>query len=389
MLRSRIPPALATLAFGVSLAQADVHWPSRVRPVVEFLLAQQTEKGCIPDAPEGLRANEDGRMSRALLAVGHAYRLMSRVRYRNAFRDGVKWLGASMETNDRPWVGTWRYAYAAKPPHVALATSPCDGMQDARGVSSTSALFLYLLALYTHYTNDTVPSKALRPHTRAALEFLLERNRGENELFCRGWHQAKGASKWELCRKQIAVDQADVYLGLRAGYWLLGQERYWRAAQRLAERVPRFLFDRKKRAFGLELDEKGNLVPPDETPESYFTQGYLAWVFGPNRETESAMKWLRVRLARDGSFRRRRTDLAYTLPTAGFCLGAARLGLYTVQVRATRKWLREIAMTPKGGIREVARAKSPLRNDLAGHVVAAWLSCHPYPFRRVRAPDER
>jgi len=389
VLRLPIVPGLLGLALAAPAARGDVPWAPRVREVAEFLLAQQTEKGCIPDAPGGLRANHDGAMAGSLLAVAHAYRLTTRIRYRNGLRDGIRWMAASMETNDRPWAGTWRYAYAAQPPHVALATSPCEGVQDARGISSTSALFVYLLALYTHHSGDQVPSKALRPHAQAALDFLLERNRDKNGLFYRGWHQPKGSDTWQLCRKQVATDQADVYLGLLAGHWLLRFERYKLAADKLAERVPRHLFDKEQRAFGIALDEKHGLVAPGEDAESYFTQGYLAWVFGPTTESESAMKWLHARLAPDGTFRRRKTDTPYILPGAAFCLGASRLGLYDLQVRQTRKWLREIAVTPKGGIREVAQLNSPLRNDLAGPVVAAWLGYHPYPFVRTGAPQEQ
>ena len=65
--------------------------------------------------------------------------------------------------------------------------------------------------------------------------------------------------------------------------------------------------------------------------------------------------------------------------------GASRVVAYNDEMRKTRRWLRDIAVTPKGGVREVADPKSPTRNDLAGWVILAWLGPDPHPF--THPPD--
>jgi len=372
----------AALLLGMSSVRGESQWTRRIRALGDYLLAQQTPHGCIPDAPGSLRANQDCAMQHALLALVHAFRLTGSNRFRSGLRKGLEWLAATMEKNDRRWVGSWRHAYSTKPPYLALPTAPCPGAEDARGHSATSALFVYLLGLYTEYTGTTSLSKTLRPHARAALDFILKRNLAKNDLFYRGWHRPTGESRWTLCRTQYACDQASVYLGLRAGYWLLGNSRYDRAADDLARRVPDLLFDKRRQVFAVARTEPGELMPPSETRECYFTQGYLAWVFGMKRETNRAMKWLRARHAPDASVRAKKTDLPYTLSAAIFCLGTSRLGLYQTQRRQTKRWLRDLALTPQGGIREFVQPNAPVRNCLNGWVAAAWLGSHPLPFRR-------
>ncbi len=90
-------------------------------------------------------------------------------------------------------------------------------------------------------------------------------------------------------------------------------------------------------------------------------------------------------MAPDGSFRKRKEDPAAVLPVAAFCLGASRMADYASDLRKTRRWLRDYAVTAKGGIREVADPKSPTRNDLAGWVILAWLGSDPHPFGHAPA----
>ncbi|MBM4037200.1 MAG: hypothetical protein FJ290_01690 [Planctomycetes bacterium] len=379
--------ALGALALVAGSAHAQLSWNAQVREVADFALAQQSQQGCLPDAPEALLAHEGGAMGRSLLAAAYAYRALQRVPYRNAWRDGIKWLAASMERGTQ-WNGTWRQAYAGKAPHVPLPTSPDGIAQDARGLSSSAALFAYHVALYVHFTGDDAAANVCRPHVQAALDFLLDRNRGRNHLFYRGWYQPKdkGTDAWELCRKQYTLDQADVLLGLCAGSWLLGHARYRLAADRLEREIADLLFDKRQRAFGIGLDEAGGLIPPAEDAETHVIQGYLTWVLGLTRETEHAMKWLNARLAPDGSFRRRKSDPAPVLPATAFCLGASRVAAYTDEMRKTRRWLRDCAIAPKGGVRVLAVPDSSTRNDLAGWVILAWLGPDPRPF--TRPPDK-
>jgi len=361
-------------------ARAETNWVPRIRGVADFLMAQQTPQGCVPDAPGGNRANQDSGMERSLLALAHAYRVTGQERYRHSLREGIEWLAAAMEKKEPPFVGSWHCAYSSKAPYVALPTSPGGTIEDQRGLTSTSALFVYLVALYTEETKDTAVARAHRTHVRAALEFLMERNRGPNHLFYYGWQREKGATAWSLCRMQYAADQADAYLGLRAGYWLLGHSLHLKAAEELADHTQRLLFDHKRRAFALALDPEGKQVPPPESPDGYLAQGYLAWAFPPCDETRDALRWLRERQAPDNSFRRKAADPASTLSAAAFCLGAGRLGLYANDREQTLRWLRDGALTPQGGCRDVIAPTATIRNPLAGWFTAAWTAADPCPF---------
>ncbi len=379
------------LVFLLSVAaEAETNWAIRIRGVADFLLGQQTPQGCVPDVPGGNRANQDSGMERSLLALAHAYRTTGQERYRRGLREGIEWLGAEMEKKDRAWAGSWFYAYSAKPPHVPLPTPLAGPIEDARGLTSTSALFVYLVALYTAETQDAAVARAHHQHVRVALDFLMERNRGPNHLFYYGSEREKGASDWGLCRMQYAADQADAYLGLRAGYWLLGRSEHLRAAEQLAEHVPRLLFDRKHRAFGFALSQEGKLVPPVEGPDGYLAQGYVAWAFGPTDEARDAIRWLKERQAPDNSIRLKASDPASTLAAAAFCLGAGRLGLYGSDRDQTMRWLRDGALTPQGGCRDVVAPTATVHNPLAGWITAAWSAADPFPFGpQPRPPDER
>ena len=377
---SSIPLLFAFPLLLASAAQADIPWAPHIRRVSDHLVAQQTPHGCIPDAPDALRANTDGAMERALVGLAFGFRFSGSARHRIAVREGAKWLATCMEKKDPKWAGTWRYAYSAKPPYVALPTSPDGKALDARGLSSTCALFPYIVAVYTGVSGDTSLARSTRPHVRAALDFILDHNRSANGLFYRGWYQNKETQAWELCPEQRAIDQADVYLGLRAGQWLLGQDRFGVAADKLIRELPRLLFDKKERALATGLDGKGNPFPPIDDCESYFVQGYLAWVFGAMKETECGMKWLDERLAPDGSFRKKKTDTPYIMPACAYCMGAARLGIYPTQLRLAKTWALGIGVTKEGAVREIADLKSATHNRLACWAILAWVSLMPCPF---------
>jgi len=378
--------ALLRLALPLSLvaalapeARADTNWSMRVRTVGDYLLSQQTPHGCIPDVPGGSRANQDSAMQYALVALAHACRVTTRDRFRRGLRSGIEWLAAGMEKRQKPWVGSWRHAYSTRPPYLALPTPPHADYDDGRGSTTTSALFAYLVYLYRHCTGDAPFVLKVRPHVRAALDFTLEHNLGNNDLFHNGWLRSRGTARWQRDPMHDATTQAAAYLGLRAGYRLLGHVRYSRAAERLAKTIDESFFDPRRGAFGLARDSRGRLVPPDDSCRAYHVQGYLAWVFGIRRETRDAIRWLKARHAPDGTFRRKRTDTPYVLPAAAFCLGSARLGLYASDRQQARRWLRDYALTPKGAVREAATRNSPTPSHLTGWVVAACLGANAFP----------
>jgi len=380
----------ATLPLAIVLAacpaQARTNWAARIRLVGDHLLAQQTPHGAIPDTPGGGRANKDSTLCYALLALGHAYAVTQRPRFKRGMRDGIEWLAARMERREKGWTGSWRLAYAAKPPYVALPTPPGDGIADARGMSATSALFAYLLALYGELTDDDAFVQKYKPHVRAALDFVLQRNLGSNGLFYSSWHRRRADGPWTLYRMQYVADQADVYLGLRAGYHLHRSARYKNAAERLEREIPKLLYSRHAKAFGVALTPEGKLLPPDEGWLGYFVQGYLAWVFGINDETEHALRWLKDRQAPDGSFRRQKQQTPFALSAAVFCLATEPLADYRISRQRSMRWLRDAALSPQGGIRDFGHPKAPLYSNLAGWVVAAWADATPFPTAQPPQP---
>ena len=374
-----------TLALALALAlageaPADTNWTLRVRAVADFLLKQQTSHGCIPDVPSGLRANENGGMQYALLALAQAQRIAPHSRYRDGLRGGIEWLATTMERRDKTWLGSWRHAYSAKPPYVALPTSPGGEAEDARGSTATCALFAYLVFLQRQVTENENVTLRFRPYVRAALDFMLERNLADNHLFYSGWYRPRTGGRWELYRMQYAADQAAAYLGLRAGQRLLGLRRYGVAADRLARELDK-LFDRRARAFGIALDPDGKLLPPADDCQSYLVQGYVAWVFGHGKETCDAVQWLKARRAPDGTFRRKRTDAPHILPAIVFCLGSRRCGLYPAERGQTLRWLRDRALTPQGAVRQVFLPNTPTPSHMAGWLTRACLAADPLPER--------
>jgi hypothetical protein len=385
-----LPSRLSILFVLLALAPragALTNWDARIRPAADFLLELQTEHGCIPDAPGSVRANKDSTMEYALMGLAHAYLETGRDRFRRGMRDGIEWLASRMETRQRGWVGSWRFAYAAKPPYVALPTSPGKGIEDARGVSATSALFAYLVALYTEVAQDDLLAQKYESHVRAAMDFVLERNRGENNLFYSAWHRRAGTRRWTLYPMQYAADQADVYLGLRGAYYLYGSHRYKLAGEKMERAIPQQLYHSEQRVFAIARTPEGKLIPPDEGWKGYFVQGYLAWVFGPHDETRHALDWLEDRQAPDHSFRRTKEQTPYTLAAAVFCLGARRLGRHGTDRDQAKRWLRDNALTPQGGIRDFAHPRAPVYTNLSGWVIAAWANASPFPIVKEQPPD--
>ncbi|NQT87801.1 hypothetical protein HQ560_13615 [bacterium] len=376
--------ALLTVLLAAATSRAGTNWTPRVRAVTDFLMAQQTKQGCIPDVPNGLRANVDGATANVLIGLAYSYRSTHSRTTRRALHTGIEWLASRMERSSGPWLGSWRAAYSTKPPHVALPTQPHPDAEDGRGSTATAALFVYAVAVTVDYTEDETLARKMRPYVRAAADFLLEKNLGDNGLFHAGWVREKGSAKWTLDPMQYATDQATAYLGLRAATWLLKSSRCQTAADRLARTAPKLLFDRTRGGFGLGLDPRGKRMPLHDNRDGYVTQGYLSWVFGPTDETRAAMKWLRARLGPDSTVRAKRTDTAHTDSVLAFCLGSARLRIYDAQRKQVLRLLRDAAVTQKGGIRAVLAPNAAIQNDLAAWLLPTWFGARPMPFRTGR-----
>jgi len=375
---------LVSLLLAATTAHASTNWTPRVRAVEDFLTAQQSKEGCIPDAPGDLRCNVDGGTAKALIGLAYAYRSSHSRSTRRVLYTGIEWLATCMERTSGPWLGSWRAAYSTKPPHVALPTPPYSGAEDARGGTPAGALFVYAVAVTVDFADDEAFARKLLPYVRVAADFLLEKNLGKNGLFHRGWVRQKGATKWTLDPMQYSTDQATAYLGLRAAAWLTKSTRYSNAADRLARIAPRLLYDRSRRVFGMGLDPRGQLMPLYDNREGYVVQGYVSWVFGPSDEAKAAMRWLRSRAAPDGTVRTKRSETPYVDAILAFCLGSGRVGLNDSQRQQMLRLLRDGVLTEKGGIRSVMASNAAVRNDLAAWLLPAWFNEHPLPFTNGR-----
>lgn len=223
--------------------------------VADFLLETQRPSGAIPDRPGGRRVNEDSNMEYALIGLGAAYEASGDRRYLAALRKGILWLAGLEEMAVPRWRGSWFYAYSALAPFDPIPTSSGKGVRDVRGADATSALFAYLVWLHRELSGNASLARDLEPNVRAALDFILARNRARDGLFASSWLLRGG--RWRLWRFRYSADQGDVYLGLHAGSLLYGDPDYTAAADLLADRVERAFYLRRQGRFALGTDPDG------------------------------------------------------------------------------------------------------------------------------------
>lgn len=198
----------------------------------------------------------------ALLAA--AYAASGERRYLDGLEHGIRWLADREEMADPRWRGSWFYAYSATAPFGPIPTSPGGGVSDVRGVDATSALFAYLVWLHRELSGSPALAAELEPNVRAALEFILARNRSPDGFFASSWQRRGG--RWRLWRYRYAADQGDVHLGLHAGVLLYGDPRYGSAAGLLSDRVERAFFSHRIGRFALGTDPDGTR---DRSPEGF------------------------------------------------------------------------------------------------------------------------
>jgi hypothetical protein len=346
--------------------------------VADFLLEQQNSDGVIPDVPGGTIANEDSNMEYALMGLAAAYRYSHDPRYLEGLTRGITWLAARQEMRDPTWRGSWRYAYAATPPYAPVPVSPGAGIVDVRGVDSTGALFVYLLYLHSVLSGDRTLATRYEARARAALDFILTHNQSPDGFFYSSWQQSAQDGQWRLWKFRYSADQADVYLGMQAGWLLYRDKRYKQAANRLKTQVPVLFFDTQNQRYALGIYEDGALESSLTDFNAIFPQGYIPWALGGHKNNSLAWKWLKHCVQPDGGLTCYRGDPQFSLSVDVYTLAAS--SLRRPRPFASLDWLIRTTLDPTdGGVRDTRDPTSPKFTNVAGFTVMAFLEFPAVP----------
>jgi hypothetical protein len=348
----------------------------------DFLLALQNEDGAIPDSQGSELVNEDSNMEYALLGLAAAYRYSKQPKYLQGLERGIAWLADREEMADPRWRGSWYYAFSSSFPYDPVSIPIARGIVDVRGVDATSALFVYLLYVHSRIAGSGTLSGRYEENARAALDFILAYNKKADGSFSSSWQQRKTDRRWHLWTYSYSADQADVYLGTRAGWLLYGDSRYRSAADGLAEVSRSEFFSAADQRYALGRDEDGDLDLDFEGFNGIFPQGYLPWAFGENSENQAACRWLQGHVNADGSLSCYGRDPMYSLSAAVFALAASALGL--PPVTRSLDWLIENNYDAfDGGVRDSAVPGSEKFANVAGFTIMALLQ---FPTLLAEAP---
>jgi hypothetical protein len=347
--------------------------------IADYLLNQQNADGAIPDVPNGESVNMDSNMEYALMGLAAAYQHSRDPRYLAALEKGIRWLAAREEMSDPKWRGSWFYAYSATPPYDPLPTSPGDpAITDVRGVGATSALFVYLLYLHSTLSGSNTLAEEYETHARAALDFVLDRNQSAEGFFYSSWQKWASDGEWHLWPFRYTADQADVYLGMQAGWILYAETRYRDVAAHLRSQVPVTFFDSSRSRYALGLYEDGSFESALEGFNGIFPQGYLAWVFGEHPSNRAAFNWLTSCVQTDGSLVCYPGDPRFSLSVSLYAMSAIALG----EQFPTRSadWLIENTFDEQdGGVRDTLDPNSEKYPNVAGFTVIAFLKISAFP----------
>lgn len=358
----------------VPLPPSVVPAPEALR-VADWLLGNQDAQGALQDYRGGEVCNEDSNMEYALLGLGAAYAGSHDARYLAGLEAGIRWLAARQDMSTTSWRGSWFYVYDCFPPYAPIPTSPGPGVTDVRGVDSTSALFVYLLYVQRALSGSDALAVELSPNAHAALDFLLANNLDADGLTFSSWQLVDG--RWRLWRYKYTADQADVYLGLRAGGLLYGAagERYAAAAAVIRRQVPALMFDAGAGRYAEGIDEWGDLDHAAEF-DATFPQGYVPWVFGPGPESLAAYRWLLAGVRPDGSLALYAGDPGYSLSAALLAMSATALS--QPWPATSIAWLLSTGFDPaSGAVRDTADPASDEISNVAGFTIVGLLRRSP------------
>lgn len=341
--------------------------------IADFILSLQEPGGAIRDEPGSYACNEDSNMEYALLGLAAAYRATGLRRYLHGFERGITWLAEREELADPQWAGSWYYVYSSRPPYQHLPTSPGRGIDDVRGVDTTSAYFAYLLYIDSRLPGNNDLAHRYAKHAQAGLDFVASRNwDAAGRASYSSWQLRDG--RWRLWRYQYSSDQADVYLGMRAGAALYPEHRtrYSRYAADLARSLRQRFFDQRHRRYAEGLD--GGHADWERGFDAVFPQGYVPWALSGtgHRKNMAAYRWLRAKQTSDGSVRAYRGDPGYALSAS--ILAMAAVGTRSRQPRAAITWLLGGPYDRRtGAVRDTANPRAPEYANVAGLSVLALL----------------
>jgi Ca2+-binding RTX toxin-like protein len=348
--------------------------PTDIQRIADFILSLQDTNGMILDAPGAAACNVDSNMEYALMGLAAAYKVTGDARYLAGFENGIAWLAARMEMTDPQFKGSFYYAYSPNPPYNHISESPGAGIIDVRGVDTTSALFVHLLALDRELTGSRALADQYSAQAHAALDFLLRESRAQDGFFYSSFQQ--DATGWHLWQYEYAADQGDVYLGFRAGADLYETDagRYTAVADFLITHTQSAFFDLAHGRFG--VGKAGSVVDSLDGINGVFSQGYLGWIMGGQPEAKAALAWLQAGVQANGSLSLFLGDPNFALSAEVYALAVQTMG---GAAGSSLAWLTNALMQPNGGIMDstteanatsniagfalMALAASPARND--------------------------
>ena len=352
---------------------------ARAWRVADFLARAQDDEGAIADQPGGELANEDSNLEYALIGLAAAYRAGGDERHLSALERGILWLAHRMETSDPFWRGSWRLAYSSAPPYDPVAVSPGATVADARGVGATSALFAYLLHAHQRVSGRPDLAADLAPHARAALDFVIARNRAADGYFYSSWLRERPDGPWQRWPYQYSADQGDIYLGMRAGALLYPDpgRRYAAVADFLQQNAPTAFFDQRALRYATGRQAAGRLDTSDEDFDGIFPQGYLSWIWPDRPQSLRAAEYLQSGIAPDGSVIIGQDRRAYSLSAALVLMAAGAAG--RAPPAAVRSWLVGVPFDPAdGAIRDTSEPDSVKFSNVAGFVLLGLLGWRPF-----------
>jgi len=364
--------AMAMAAVGMA-AKAQTPQP-RYYPeamnAADFILNLQDDEGAIPDRPGGEKVNEDSNMEYALSGLAAAYDASGMPCYLDGLEKGIRWLAAREEMADPDWRGSWFYAYSSSPPYEPLAIHMGNNIINVRGVDATSGLFVYLLLKYQMLSGSDALTVEFEDNARAALDFLLAHNSDPSGFFCSSWQLHSDDGTWHLWQYKYSADQADVFLGLRAGFILYADPNYGEAADFLAKNVSSAFFLDRKGRYALGMDANGALDKDFEGFNGIFPQGYLPWVFGPGDNNTRSRHWL-IKHRRTSGAVVVKQGPAYSLSADVMIMASTALGK-KVPGRSERWIAKKMCDSIDGGVVDSNRSKVKYTN-VAGFTIISLL----------------
>lgn len=341
----------------------------------DFILSLQNSDGRIMDCPDSDVVNEDSNMEYACIGLAAAYKYSGEQKYLDGLVKAIHWLASREEMTDSFWKGSWFYAYEVNAPYNPYPLSPGDGIDDVRGVDATSALFVYILYLHKTISGDPSLAVLYEDNARAALDFLLVHNYDSVKYFYSSWQKSSGV--WNLWDYRYSADQADVYLGLRAGFLLYGDANYGTAADKISDNTAVDFFNDSEENFAIGMENDDSLDTGFEEFNSIFPQGYLAWVFGSSDQTRAAYAWLKSKKKDDGGIYCYTGDPEYSLSVAVFVLAATALGQDSPW--DSFDWIGiETYDKRDGGIHDTKNGGREKYSNVAGFTAAAMLNFNSF-----------